>query len=157
MAQEKPFIAPDAKEQLSLLKILEGEWKVTVSSLSYSKNANETVTGKMTARFIYDDMFLETRTNFPNSPFPAATAIIGLDDTNKRFTEIYADDRKVYRVYEMELSESSWTLLRHAPQFHQRFTATIEKNGKQIKAKWEKSTDGKEWEYDFKLLYEKEK
>jgi len=150
MAQEKPFIAHDAKEQLSLLKILEGEWKVTATSLSYSKNANET------AHFIYDDMFLETKTNFPNSPFPAATAIIGLDDTNKRFTEIYADERKVYRVYEMELTENSWTLLRHAPQFHQRFTATIEKNGKQIKARWEKSTDGKEWEHDFNLLYEKE-
>lgn len=155
MAKNQAFIAPNAKQLLDRLKILEGSWRVTATDFAKDINIQRPVTGDMLARFVYDQMFLEIKTSFPDSPFPQATTLCGLDDTNEQFQQLYADDRQVYRVYKMTLNENLWTLQRNAPGFHQRFTGHFENEGKQIKASWEKSGDGKDWELDFNLLYEK--
>src|SRR5437868_2140443 len=133
MSKEKP-IAEDASDQLALLKMLEGEWKMTAYNLSFSKKPGETIDGKMSARFVYDGMFLETKTSFPGSPIPTATAVIGLDDTHRKFMQLYGYVRGGYRVHEMTLTKTDWTLLRHPPDFHQRSIAKFETGGRQIRA-----------------------
>jgi hypothetical protein len=64
----------------------------------------------------------------------------------------------VARVYTMSFSKGIWRLWREEPDFspldfRQRFTGTFSDNGTTITAKWEKSSDGSQWEHDFDLTY----
>lgn len=81
------------------------------------------------------------------------TCIIGFDDTNNRFTQLYADSRGVFRVYQMSFDGREWRLWREAPGFSQRFTGKFDENGKKISGTWEASEDGKTWTKDFDLEY----
>jgi hypothetical protein len=87
-----------------------------------------------------------------NTPEPVVS-IIGLDDSNERFTMFYADSRNVFRVYQMTLIGREWKIWREAPGFSQRFTATISEDGSTISGAWEHSTDGVTWNHDFNLIY----
>jgi hypothetical protein len=89
-----------------------------------------------------------------NSPFPITT-LFGLDDPTERFCMLYADNRGVFRVYEMSLSDGVWKIWRDAPGFFQRFTGTFGDDGNTISAYWERSQDGSKWEHDFNLTYTK--
>ena len=52
---------------------------------------------------------------------------------------------------------SIWTLWREFPGFSQRFHGTFSDDGNIITARWEKSSDGSNWERDFDLTYTKVK
>ena len=56
------------------------------------------------------------------------------------------------RVYQMTLADGTW---RDAPGFGQRFSGTVSADGGSIRAAWEKSADGSNWEHDFDLVYTK--
>ena len=81
------------------------------------------------------------------------TCIIGFDDTNSHFSQLYADARGVFRVYQMGLDGRKWKLWREAPGFSQRFTGIFSGDGKKINGAWETSEDGKSWSKDFDLEY----
>jgi hypothetical protein len=66
-----------------------------------------------------------------------------------------ADSRQISRIYQMSLSDGVWKLWREAPGFSQRFTGTFSGDGRTISGRWEKSTDGSQWEHDFDLTYTK--
>jgi hypothetical protein len=68
---------------------------------------------------------------------------------------LYFDSRAVSRIYQMSLSDGVWKLWREAPSFSQRFTGTFSDDGRIIRDRWEKSTDGSQWEHDFDLTYTK--
>jgi hypothetical protein len=87
-----------------------------------------------------------------NTPEPVVS-IIGLDDTQERFTMLYADARIVFRVYQMTLIEREWKIWRDAQGFSQRFTATISDDRNTITGAWEHSPDGVTWNHDFALTY----
>ncbi len=89
-----------------------------------------------------------------NSPFPLTT-IIGLDDSTKTYSMLYADARGVLRVYQMSLSDGAWKTWREAPGFWQRFVGTFSDDGNTITGYWEKSSDGSHWEHDFDVTYTK--
>jgi hypothetical protein len=89
-----------------------------------------------------------------HSPMPTVS-IIGLDDTAETFTVLYSDARDVFRVYQMTLIGDRWTMLRHAPGFNQRLTATIGDNATTIAGAWERSDDGIDWAVDFHFNYTK--
>lgn len=89
-----------------------------------------------------------------NSPFPVTT-MFGLDDTSETFTQLYADARGVYRVYQMTFVDGVWTVWREAPGFHQRYIGRFSEDGTTIAGAWEKSPDGKTWEKDFDSTYRK--
>ncbi|MEU4835721.1 hypothetical protein [Streptosporangium sp. NPDC023615] len=87
-----------------------------------------------------------------NAPFPTVT-LIGLDDSGEEFTALYADVRRVYRVYRMTFADGEWRMWRDAPGFGQRFTGTLSPDGDTIRARWEMSADGETWNLDFALVY----
>lgn len=87
-----------------------------------------------------------------NAPFPT-TSVIGYDDGSKIFTMLYSDARGVLRVYGMDVDGSTWRIWRAAEGFNQRFTGTIDPDGKRIDAYWEMSKDGLKWSKDFDLTY----
>jgi hypothetical protein len=89
-----------------------------------------------------------------NSPMPVTT-MFGLDDTTEQFCMLYADARNVFRIYQMTLDESGWTIWRDAPGFFQRFTATFSADGNTITGGWDGSPDGSTWERDFDQTYTK--
>jgi hypothetical protein len=86
------------------------------------------------------------------SPFPTLS-IIGLDDAFGSYSVLYADRRGVRRVYEMSFDGRVWKQWRNAPGFHQRSEATLSDDGRTITGRWEKSSDGTDWELDFEYTY----
>jgi hypothetical protein len=81
------------------------------------------------------------------------TLIISRDDASEVYTVLHYDSRGVSRVYEMTFDDGAWKIWRNAPGFSQRFTGTLADDGRSIRASWEKSPDGSDWEHDFDLLY----
>ncbi len=65
------------------------------------------------------------------------------------------DSRANARIYEMSLKDGVWWLWREAPGFWQRFNGTFSADGRTIKGRFEKSSDGSAWEYDFDVTYMK--
>lgn len=65
---------------------------------------------------------------------------------------LYHDDRGVARVFEMELSDQGWTLLREDADFYQRFQADLAED--LITGASEASEDkGLTWRKDFDLVF----
>jgi hypothetical protein len=89
-----------------------------------------------------------------NSPFPIV-GIIGLDDSTEKFFLLYSDVRGKFRVYQMTLNDGVWMIWRNEVGFYQRFKGNFSLDGNTIKAKWERSNDGTNWEYDFDIIYTK--
>ena len=87
---------------------------------------------------------------------PDGIAIIGAGDEPESFRQHYFDSRGVHRIYAMALSDGVWTLWRDAPDpFPQRFSGTIDDDGKTIAGRWEKAEDGSNWGTDFDFTYRK--
>jgi hypothetical protein len=146
---------------LKQLDALVGEWEMQTSvggqPLGKSRARFEWVEGR--SFLIEHADAVPTETPLPpewveNSPFPITT-LFGLDDSTERFCMLYADNRGVFRVYEMSLSDGVWKIWRDAPGFFQRFTGTFGDDGNTISACWERSQDGSKWEHDFDLTYTK--
>ena len=118
--------------------------------------------GRATFEWIQDGAFLvETARAEWTDPgwienAPATTwAVIGFDDSTGEVTQLYADDRGVFRIYRGSLTDDEWLLERAAPDFHQRFVGTFKYDGRTIDARWESSPDGTAWELDFPITYRK--
>ena len=80
--------------------------------------------------------------------------VVGGDDDAQEYTILYSDDRLVSRVYRMSFDGKIWRIWREAPGFYQRFEGRVQKNGRRIDARWEKSEDdGKTWKHDFDLIF----
>ncbi len=100
--------------------------------------------------------FLVQRSSFaPSELPPAATMIIGRDETLGNYSMLYHDSRDVSRVLAMSLDKGVWKLWRNSPGFSQRFKGTFSQDGHTIRGRWEKSFDGLNWERDFDLTYTK--
>ena len=87
-----------------------------------------------------------------NAPFPVTT-ITGVDDSTGAFHQLYADGRGVRRIYQTMIAGGTWRVWRDAPEFYQRFEATISDDGATIAGRWEKSPDGVVWSVDFEVTY----
>lgn len=141
---------------LKRLEALVGAWKVETSldldpSLGPARAGFDWTLGKK---------FLLQRATVPVPEAPDVFAVIAADPETGAYTQHYFDSRGVVRVYEMELTDHAWTLLRTKPDFtplsfSQRYVGTFERGGRRIVGRWEKSEDGSDWELDFELSYEK--
>lgn len=81
--------------------------------------------------------------------------VIGRDESSSEYCVLYSDDREVSRVYRMTFRRGVWRIWRDAPGFHQRFEGRITNRGRTIRARWDRSSDGKTWIHDFDLTYTK--
>jgi hypothetical protein len=97
--------------------------------------------------------FLIEHSGAESPEFPSATTIIGGDDMIETYCMFQVDSRSVSRIYQMSLRDGVWKLWRDAPGFWQRFTGTFSSDGRTIHGRWEKSSDGSQWEVDFDLTY----
>jgi len=130
---------------LEQLGVLIGEWAVEVPEFPGER-------GRATFEWLEGGAYLRFHAEAPD-PAPDATLVIGRDDSGDVYTVLHYDSRGVSRVYQMTFAERSWRMWRDAPGFFQRFAGTLSKDGRSIRAAWQKSPDGSSWQHDFDLIY----
>jgi len=84
----------------------------------------------------------------------ANRAVRSRHDAQADFHVLYADDRGVSRIYEMNFSAPDWVMWRTTPEFSRRFEAVAASDARTITGAWRKSLDGRNtWEHDFNVDY----
>jgi hypothetical protein len=146
------------KATTEALEILVGEWEV----VSVLDDGTVATTGSSTFEWIGDREFLLQRGTtevtdaapqiwHDNAP-RSSSAVIGADDRTGTFAYAYADSRDVHRVHQMTLDDGEWKIWGQAgPEFFQRFIGKV--GADRIDGRWERSTDGENWELDFEGTY----
>lgn len=135
------------------LKMLAGTWTMELSNASFLPDPATTIKGSASFEWFEEGDFLMMRQGMKGNGMPWATWFIGRDEDAPNYAVLYIDDRHVSRVYEMSFAKGVWKIWRNSPKFSQRFTGKLSKDGKMIKASWEKTTDGMIWEHDFDITY----
>lgn len=143
----------DLNPTLLDLRGLVGTWKMELSNASFLPDPETTLTGAASFEWFEGGDFLIMRQGSKENGLPWATWFVGRDQDSQNYSILYVDDRRVSRVYEMSFDERVWKIWRHSRGFSQRFSGSIDKEMKLIKASWEKSRDGKTWEHDFDVAY----
>jgi hypothetical protein len=143
---------PEPNLALERLDALVGEWTAEATVPSDPPLA---VRGRTAFEWLTGGSFLVQRWDVAHPDFPDGIAIIGSDASAEAYRQHYFDTRGVSRVYEMSLRDNVWKLWRDSPDFSQRFTGMFSDDGKTITGRWEKSSDGWNWEHDFDLTYVK--
>lgn len=138
---------------LERLGIFIGAWSLEFTG--FNADPSSVAHGHSTFQWLEGGAFLLQHTEVPGTPFPISTAVIGPDDKAETYYMLYFDSRGVSRIYQMSLNEGVWKLWRDFPEFSQRFMGAFSDDGNTITGRWEKSTDGSSWEFDFNLTYTK--
>jgi hypothetical protein len=136
-----------------------GEWTMRPEADWVPDDAPD---ARITWEWMAGERFLVQRWEIPDVPVaPDGLAVLGWDEGRDTYLQHYFDSRGVARVYEMGLSDGVWTLERTRPDFSaldfwQRFRGEFSDDGSTISGAWEMSTDeGRTWELDFHLKYER--
>ena len=140
---------------LDQLAVFIGQWNIEITSMSFNPDPSAVVQGRSEFAWLEGGAFLIQHSEIDASEFPRSTAVMGPDDEAETYRMLYYDSRAVSRIYRMTFSSGIWTLWRDFPGFSQRFHGTFSEDGRVIRAYWEKSTDGSNWERDFDLTYTK--
>lgn len=138
---------------LERLGVFVGEWELEITAISFHPDQSAMERGHTSFDWIEGGAFLIQHSEVPNTEFPRAISIIGTDDAAETYGMLYFDSRGVSRIYKMTLSGGIWTIWREFPGFSQRFLGTFSDDNKVITARWEKSSDGSNWEHDFNVTY----
>jgi hypothetical protein len=138
---------------LERLAVFVGDWKIEITSMSFHEDKTAVVRGHASFDWIEGGAFLIQHSEVPDSDFPSSISIMGPDDSAETYSMLYFDSRGVSRIYQMSLSADIWKLWRDFPGFSQRFTATFSDDHNVMNARWEKSSDGSNWELDFNETY----
>ena len=146
---------PSAETMLRALNRFVGEWTMVATP-----PGGPPWPGEALVRFEWldDGPFLVERWRLdlpevPEGTPTSGTAIIGCDAAHGAYVQLYTDDRRVCRVYQMGLRDGEWTLHRVGPPFAQRFTGTFSADGATIIGRWELAQDGEDWQTDFYVTY----
>jgi hypothetical protein len=146
---------------LEHLEAMVGEWNLTGS---HPYMPGVAIRGRATYEWFDGGFFLIARTKFENPEIPNGIMIIGETDAHDAESvgmshgkcELqYFDARGVARVYHVEASPGSWKMWRDDPGFSQRMTYTISADGQSGTGKGEMARDGKPWEPDLQLTYQR--
>jgi hypothetical protein len=148
--RQPPFKSNTALDQLAAFI---GEWKIEITSMSFREDPSAAVRGHSSFEWLEGGSFLIQHSGSADSDFPRSVAVMAPDDAAGTYAMLYSDSRGVSRLYRMTFSGTTWTLWREFPGFSQRFHGTFTEDGNLITARWERSTDGSDWELDFALTY----
>ena len=148
-ASQQPLKPDPALQELELFI---GKWNVEIS---FPVDPPGTIHGQASFEWLEDGAFLIMRMGSKDTGPQFSISVIGRDDSAKNYTMLYFDGRGVSRIYQMSLEDAVWRQWRDAPGFSQRFKGTFGEDGNSITARWEKSSDGSNWEHDFDLTYTK--
>jgi hypothetical protein len=124
-----------------------------LSDASFLPSPSDTAKGQVSFEWVQDGAFLVMRMGDKPPDPPDAIWLISRDESTPDYTVLYYDARSVSRVYEMSFSERVWKIWRESPGFWQRYEGILSNNGNTIIARWEKSSDGTQWEHDFNITY----
>jgi hypothetical protein len=97
------------------------------------------VRGRATFEWIEDGAFLLERWHadwtdpgwVENAPM-STQSLMGFDDTTFEVTQLYADDRGVFRIYHGSVTDDQWRLERAASDFRQPFVGAFRDNGRTL-------------------------
>jgi hypothetical protein len=143
---------------LEALEPFVGEWGIVAA---FKDIAPADIGAHVTFEWLPGERFLVQRWQVPVPEAPDGIAIIGPDPVSEgNYLQHYFDSRGVARVYKMSFEDGVWKLWRDEPDlspldFAQRYTGTFGDDGKTIAGSWEICHDGKTWEHDFDLTYNK--
>lgn len=137
------------------LSILEGEWGIAASGMSFRKDPKEEVKGFASFQWLEQHHLMVYRNESPGSEFPAALSVIGFDEKARNFTMLYTDSRNVSRIYTMAISPREWTLERTDPEFSQRFVSTISEDRNTIEGSWNKREGDGLWVHDTNIRFKR--
>ena len=134
-----------------------GEWRIEATGLPVPPELAGAA--RSTFEWTLGGAFLLQRSSIPVQGAPDGLCVIG-PDAGDGYTQHYFDSRGVARIYAMTFDGRDWTLERHAPDFsplpfHQRWRGSLSAGGDSIQGRWEASPDGRDWELDFELAYER--
>jgi hypothetical protein len=149
------LIGSEAQKTNPSLKPFEpliGEWRTTGT---HPLVPGKTFHGRASFSWIEGGAFLIWRSEIDEPGIPSGTAILGSDDAEGTFSMLYFDERGVSRKYGVTISGDVMTWSRDDPKFRQRMTLTIDADGTRIVSKGEMSREGKPWEGDLGLTYER--
>lgn len=132
-------------------EFLVGEWHTTGS---HPFLPGETLRGRSLVEWLEGGAFLIIRSEIDNPKFPDGVEILGSDELTKEFFMLHFDSRGVSRKYNVTLTKNGFRWTRDDPNFSQRFTLSLEKDGKMVSS-GEMSRDGAAWEKDLELTYER--
>lgn len=115
----------------------------------------EAISGTSTFEWLHGRRFVIWRSHCEHPRIPDAITIIGL--TDGQLSMHYFDERGVHRVYVASLDQAAWRYWRDAPppDLSQRFTGTFSDDGNAITGQGRISRDGKTWEDDLALNYQR--
>jgi hypothetical protein len=111
------------------------------------------IRGETTFEWLEGHRFLIQRSHYDHPEIPDAIAIIGVMD--EQLSMHYFDSRGVYRVYEASLTQRTLRFVRNAPELSQRLTFTASDDGNTIKGQGEMSHDGRNWQDDLAITYQR--
>lgn len=151
IAQTNPQ-TPQPNPALKHLEVFVGEWNV---ELVFPSDPAAVARTHASFTWLEDGAFLMMHMGGETAGSPWSTSIISRDDAGETYSILYYDWRGTSRIYQMSLESDQWKQWRNAPGFSQRFTGTFSDDRQTITARWEKSSDGSQWEHDFDLIYTK--
>ena len=108
---------------LSPLQFLAGAWDMELSGAAFLPDPDASVHGPVTFEWIEQGAALVMRMD--GGETPAATWIIGRDESESDSCVLYTDDRGVSRVYRMSFSDRTWRMWHDTTEFAQRFDAEV--------------------------------
>ncbi|MGW4770001.1 hypothetical protein ACWEO2_18380 [Nocardia sp. NPDC004278] len=134
------------------LQVLVGEWTMQAGPPGGPPWPGA---GRVTFEWLTGTPLLVQRWHIDLPEAPDGVAVIGCDGMSDTYYQLYTDDRDVQRIYEMTLTDGSWTLHRDGKPFAQRFTGRFSDDGTTIRGRWELAEDRRTWKTDFDLTYTK--
>lgn len=132
---------------------LVGEWE-TIGTHPYLPDM--ILHGHTSFNWIEGGAFLIMHSEIDEPEIPSGIAIFGSDDSTGEYFMLYFDERKVSRKYDVSFQGKNIKWSRNSSDFSQRMTLTFADNNTII-SKGEMSKDGKIWENDLELTYNRVK
>lgn len=127
---------------MSLDRLL-GTWEITLHHAAVP----EAVRGLQRYERVLDGAFVQLQWTYDHPQFPDAIAMLD-ESTCHSF-----DVRGVIRVFDLEVGDSGWTMIRRDPDFWQRSAAAF-RGPDAMDGSGENSHDGGvTWQHDFSITY----
>jgi hypothetical protein len=148
-------IGPEARRPnpaLEPLSPLVGVWRTTGT---HPLVPDTTFHGRTSFEWHEDGAFVLMRSEIDEPEIPSAVAVIGSDDAAGTFTMIYFDERDISRRYTVEVADGEVRWHRDEAGFAQRMVFTVAADGTRLDARGTMSHDGRPWEDDLQLTYER--
>ena len=109
------------------------------------------VGGTVTFEWLEGGQFLLQRSRNDHELFPDAICVIGAPETGEGLVMEYFDSRGVRRTYGVCLDDGVLRFWRDAPEFAQRFSATIGRDC--FEGLWQLARTTGDWQDDLKVTY----